>query len=47
MTTNEEIAKLLSDAIASTMMNQDLPRIEYFSGNSDQDVIKWIANYET
>jgi hypothetical protein len=45
--TNEELGVMLQKAITSNMMNQDLPRIEYFSGNSEQDVTKWIANYET
>jgi hypothetical protein len=47
MTTNSEIVKLLIEAIANAMMNQDLPRIEYFSGSCNEDVTEWIANYET
>jgi hypothetical protein len=45
--TNEELAKLLSEALANSLVTRDLPRIIYFSGDQKEDVNKWLQNYDT
>jgi hypothetical protein len=43
---NQELASLLSKAIADSLVNRDLPRIEFYNGDQNQNINKWLQNYE-